>query len=111
MCACARACVIVLLLVRGLMAATANARLPAVTYPIPEGSSGNLVGLFINAWHILGFGLFPYISPQNVNLVMVGTYVLCLLLMLPVTERYLRWEAAKGNKGMELFQGTSYSDL
>jgi FLVCR family MFS transporter len=69
-----------------------------VTYPIPEGSSGNLVGLFINAWHILGFGLFPYISPQAVNLFMAVVYVLCLLLMVPVAEKYLRWEA-KGALG------------
>jgi hypothetical protein len=27
---------------------------------------------------------------------MTSVYVLCLLLMLPVAERYLRWEAKKG---------------
>lgn len=61
-----------------------------VSYPVPEGTSANLISLVINFAHSTGFFFFPYLSPLLINPICLGIYVVAALVFLPTREAYLR---------------------
>ena len=66
-----------------------------LTHPVPEGTSANLIGLVINAAHVLSLVYFPYVSPLVVNPSVFLVYLLCLGCVLCCRESYGKSAAAR----------------
>lgn len=64
-----------------------------LTYPTPEGISGNLIIFITQVFTIIVLAVVPLMDPLATTPCMLVVVVLCAVMLLPVREQYLRTEA------------------
>ena len=69
-----------------------------LAYPVPEGTSAGLLTLVFNIAGLILLGVGSLIPVDWINLVVVLTLAVCVVVILPVSERYPRGNETKADE-------------
>eukprot|EP00747_Dinoflagellata_sp_TGD_P087209 gnl/TRDRNA2_/TRDRNA2_163561_c0_seq1.p1 gnl/TRDRNA2_/TRDRNA2_163561_c0~~gnl/TRDRNA2_/TRDRNA2_163561_c0_seq1.p1 ORF type:complete len:125 (-),score=22.47 gnl/TRDRNA2_/TRDRNA2_163561_c0_seq1:74-448(-) len=64
-----------------------------LTYPVAEGISGNVMVIFFQVCSIILLAIVPSMNPLATTPLMIGVIMSCIVMLMPVRERYFRMEA------------------